>query len=83
MQTVFEAAGGMEGMRRLAEAWHVRVMADEVVAHAFSHGFQPDHVERWRLTGRRHWAGRRRTRLRMATRRQWCGCTAAMESTRR
>lgn len=46
METVFEAAGGMEGMRRLAEAWHVRVMADEVVAHAFSHGFQPDHVER-------------------------------------
>ncbi len=46
MQTLFEAAGGMEGMRRLAEAWHKRVLADEVVAHAFSHGFQPDHVER-------------------------------------
>lgn len=46
MRTVFEAAGGMEGMRRLAEAWHRRVMEDEVVAHAFSHGFQPDHVER-------------------------------------
>ena len=46
MQTVFEAAGGMEGMRRLAKAWHRRVMADEVVAHAFSHGFHPEHVER-------------------------------------
>lgn len=46
MQTVFEAAGGMEGMRRLADAWHRRVMADEVVAHAFSHGFHPQHVER-------------------------------------
>jgi hemoglobin len=46
MQSVFEAAGGADGMRRLAEAWHRRVMADEVVAHAFSHGFQPDHVER-------------------------------------
>jgi len=46
MQTLFEAAGGMEGMRRLADAWHKRVMADEVVAHAFSHGFQPDHTER-------------------------------------
>lgn len=46
MQTVFEAAGGMEGMRRLAHAWHHRVMADEEVSHAFSHGFQPDHVER-------------------------------------
>jgi hemoglobin len=46
MQTVFEAAGGMDGMRRLAEAWHRRVLADEIVAHAFSHGFQPDHVAR-------------------------------------
>jgi len=36
----------MEGMRRLADAWHRRVMADEVVAHAFSHGFHPEHVER-------------------------------------
>lgn len=46
MQTVFEAAGGMEGLRRLAHAWHERVMADEVVAHAFSHGFHPQHTER-------------------------------------
>ena len=46
MQTVFEAAGGNEGLRRLADAWHPRVMADEVVAHAFSHGFHPQHVER-------------------------------------
>jgi len=33
-------------MRCLAHAWHQRVMADEVVAHAFSHGFHPKHVER-------------------------------------
>ena len=46
MQTVFEAAGGNEGLRRLAAAWHSRVMADEVVSHAFSHGFSPHHVER-------------------------------------
>ena len=46
MQTVFEAAGGNEGLRRLAHAWHKRVIGDEVVAHAFSHGFRPDHVER-------------------------------------
>jgi hemoglobin len=46
VQTVFEAAGGMDGMRRLAEAWHRRVMADEVVSHAFSHGFHAEHVER-------------------------------------
>ena len=44
--SVFEAAGGMEGMRRLAAAWHVRVMADEVVSHAFSRGFHPQHTER-------------------------------------
>ncbi len=31
---------------RLAEAWHSRVMADEVVSHAFSHGFHPQHSER-------------------------------------
>ncbi|MFZ0217988.1 MAG: group II truncated hemoglobin [Candidatus Dormiibacterota bacterium] len=46
MQTVCEAAGGEEGLRRLAGAWHARVMADEVVSHAFSHGFRPDHSER-------------------------------------
>jgi hemoglobin len=46
MQTVFEAAGGMDGLRRLADAWHRRVMANEVVGHAFSHGFHPQHVER-------------------------------------
>lgn len=46
MPTVFEAAGGLDGLRRLASAWHKRVMADEIVAHAFSHGFHPQHVER-------------------------------------
>ncbi len=46
MQTVFEAAGGEEGLRRLAAAWHARVLADEVVGHAFQHGFNPDHTER-------------------------------------
>lgn len=46
MTTVFEAAGGDEGLRALAGAWHRRVMADEIVSHAFSHGFRPDHTER-------------------------------------
>jgi hemoglobin len=46
METVFDAAGGDQGILRLAEAWHARVMADEVVGHAFSHGFRPDHTER-------------------------------------
>ncbi len=46
METVYEAAGGAGGLLRLAQAWHARVMADKVVAHAFSHGFDPQHVER-------------------------------------
>ena len=46
MQSIFDAAGGMDALRRLAHAWHERVMADEVVSHAFSHGFHPDHNER-------------------------------------
>jgi hemoglobin len=46
MRTVHEAAGGDAGLLRLAHAWHARVMADEVVSHAFSHGFRPDHSER-------------------------------------
>jgi len=46
MQSVYEAAGGADGLLALASAWHDRVMADAVVSHAFSHGFQPDHTER-------------------------------------
>jgi hemoglobin len=46
METVYDAAGGMDGLVRLAAAWHDRVMADEVVSHAFSHGFHPDHTRR-------------------------------------
>ena len=44
--TLFEAAGGEEGLLRLAHAWHERVMVDEVVAHAFSHGYRDDHGSR-------------------------------------
>lgn len=43
---MYEAAGGDPGLLRLADAWHTRVMADEVVGHAFSHGFHPQHTER-------------------------------------
>lgn len=46
MNSVYEAAGGGEGMVRLARAWHERVMADEMVSHAFMHGFREDHAER-------------------------------------
>jgi hemoglobin len=45
-RSLFETVGGDQGMLRLAEAWHSRVMADEVVSHAFSHGFHPRHSER-------------------------------------
>jgi hemoglobin len=44
--TVYDAVGGHEGLLRLARAWHERVMADEVVSHAFSHGYRSDHSER-------------------------------------
>jgi hemoglobin len=46
METIYEAVGGHEGLLRLAGAWHARVLADEVVSHAFSHGFHPQHTER-------------------------------------
>ncbi len=44
--SLYVAMGGHEGVVRLAEAWHERVMQDEVVAHAFSHGFHADHTLR-------------------------------------
>ena len=44
--TVYDAAGGREGLVALAEAWHARCLADPVVSHAFSHGFRDDHSER-------------------------------------
>jgi hemoglobin len=46
MQSLYEAAGGSDGLLRLAQAWHARVMADEVVSHAFSHGVHPQHGQR-------------------------------------
>jgi hemoglobin len=36
----------MDGLRRLADAWHERVIADPVVSHAFRHGFRDDHTAR-------------------------------------
>ena len=46
MQTIYDAAGGAEALLRLAHAWHERVLADEIVSHAFSHGYRDDHSER-------------------------------------
>jgi hemoglobin len=46
LPTLFESLGGAEGVLRLAAAWHARALADDVVSHAFSHGFHPQHTER-------------------------------------
>ena len=46
MQTIYDAVGGSEGLKKLAHAWHHRVLEDEVVSHAFSHGYHPQHTER-------------------------------------
>ncbi len=46
MQTIYEAMGGFDAVLRLAHAWHARVLEDEVVSHAFSHGYHPQHTER-------------------------------------
>ena len=57
MQTIYEAAGAESGLVRLAGAWHARVMADEVVSHAFSHGFNPAHTERLAAYWAEAWGG--------------------------
>lgn len=57
MTTLFEALGGTEGVLRLAHAWHERVMADELVAHAFSHGFHPQHTKRLAAYWGEAWGG--------------------------
>ena len=44
-------------MRQLAAAWHQRVLADGVVAHAFSHGFHPRHTERLAAYWAEAWGG--------------------------
>ena len=55
--TLFEAIGGAAGVLQLAHAWHQRVMADEIVAHAFSHGFHPRHTERLAAYWGEAWGG--------------------------
>lgn len=55
--SLFDALGGADGVLRLAHAWHRRVLADEVVAHAFSHGFHPNHTERLAAYWGEAWGG--------------------------
>ena len=56
---LYEALGGAEGVLRLAQAWHERVLADEVVAHAFSHGYHPRHTQRLAAYWAEAWGGPR------------------------
>jgi len=46
VRSLYDAAGGDDGLLRLAEAWHARVLADPVVSHAFSHGYHAEHTRR-------------------------------------
>jgi hemoglobin len=55
--SLYEAIGGSEGVLRLAEAWHKRVLADEIVAHAFHHGFHPEHTQRLAAYWGEAWGG--------------------------
>ena len=55
--TLFEAAGGAAGVLRLAHAWHARVLANDIVSHAFSHGFHPKHTERLAAYWSEAWGG--------------------------
>ena len=56
-QSLFEALGGANGVHQLAHAWHINVMADEIVNHAFSHGFHPQHTERLAAYWCEAWGG--------------------------
>lgn len=47
MTSVYDAAGGTEGLLALARAWHVRCLEDPLMSHPFSHpGQHPRHLER-------------------------------------
>jgi hypothetical protein len=82
MRTIYDAAGGEGGMLRLAHAWHARVMRDEVVSHAFSHGFDPAHTERLAAYWGEALGGRPCIQLRTVMRAPSCACTAAMVRTK-
>jgi len=71
----------MNGLRRLADAWHRRVMADDVVAHAFSMASTPSMLSDSPRTGRRRLAARARIPIPMGTRQPSSRCTAGTEST--
>jgi len=46
-QTIFDVAGGYDGLLRLAHAWLERCLDDPVASHPFGHpGEHPDHLAR-------------------------------------
>jgi hemoglobin len=55
--SLFEAIGGTAAVLRLAHAWHDRVLADEVVAHAFRGPVHPQHAERLAAYWGEAWGG--------------------------
>ncbi len=55
--TLYERVGGADAVHALADAWHRRVLADPVVEHAFSHGFNADHVPRLAAYWAQAWGG--------------------------
>lgn len=55
--TLYERVGGAESVQVLADAWHRRVLADPVVEHAFSHGFDENHVARLAAYWAQAWGG--------------------------
>ena len=55
-KTLYERIG-QERITALAQAWHDRATADPVVSHAFSHGFNPDHVQRIATYWAQAWGG--------------------------
>jgi hemoglobin len=44
--TVYDRGGRLDGLLRLAAAWHRRVIGGRGRRHAFSHGYRADHSER-------------------------------------
>ena len=56
-QSLFDTIGGREAVLRLAHAWHERVVADAVVAHAFRGPIHPEHAERLAAYWSEAWGG--------------------------
>lgn len=44
--SIYDAMGGADAVRALAQAWHRRCLDDPILAHAFEQGTHPAHTER-------------------------------------